>query len=138
MKIVLLSILLVLTACGKDKTKSGCTEQNTNSNQVIVSCKTLRKENPGVCNRTTVNSQVESQNEICALGFDLNCAPVKIVPSAVKPNVDSGALVLKSKATGKKMTFKEITGASGDVFLIVQQEGDSGLTSTVDLPICSE
>lgn len=130
----LLILPLILLGCSKSE-NSKCTEQNTNTNEIIISCKTLRKESSS-CNSRSVSSSTISQNEVCSLGFDLNCSPAKIDPPAIKPSLDNGTIVLRNKATGLKLNLKQVTSGS-DTFLILQQEGDIGETSSVTLPICS-
>ena len=127
-------ILILLFSCGKKEVSDGCTSQNTSSNTILISCKTKRFENPSTCARTPID-QSSSQQEICQLGFDINCAPAKVIPSSVKTNVQNGSLVLINKSSGKRLRFTEITSGL-DVYLLLQQEGDVGLTSSVDLPIC--
>lgn len=134
--LIILLPLFFLVSCGKKKNQ-GCTQQNTSSNRLIISCASQRHEKPNSCNRTTVSSQNASRNEVCEMGFDINCAPAKIVPSAFKANVDNGTVVLINKQNGRQLKLKEVTAGS-DVFLILQHTGDVGDSSSVDLPICSD
>ena len=133
MKKILLILMFAFAGCSKNE-DSPCTKQNTNTNEIIISCKTLRNENPAVCSRSAIN-QSTSASEICQLGFDLNCSPAKMIPSIVKTNVDNGTLVLINKSSGKKLILKEYNNGT-EVFLILQQEGDVGFTSSVTLPAC--
>lgn len=138
-KTIIVLTFLLLASCGQKETKQGCTEQNTSSSEILISCKTLRKEavSSTTCTRTNIENQQQSQNEICQMGFDINCAPARIVPSAIKTNVDNGTIILKNKNNNKKLKLTQVSGEAGDLFLILQHQDDAGLTSTVDLPVCS-
>jgi len=134
MKILFYISFVLFFSCGKKEEGKGCTSQNTNSNRIVISCKTKRVENPSTCARMAVN-QSASDEEICQLGFDINCAPAKILPSAIKGNLDNGSLVLINKENGKRLRLQEVS-TSSDTFLILQQEGDGAGSSSVSLPVC--
>ena len=134
MKLLFYISILFLFSCGKKEESKGCTSQNTSSNRIVISCKTKRVENAANCERAAVNA-ADSEEEICRLGFDINCAPLTILPSAIKSNVDNESVVLINKENGKRLRFREVSNST-DTFLILQQEGDGAGSSTVSLPVC--
>ena len=129
-------VLLFLTACSKKDETSSCTKQDTSSNRLVVSCFTKRSQYSTYCSRTTTNG-AEAPAEVCMVGFDNNCTTGSINPQAIKPNVDSGTLVLIAKDTGAKLKFTTLTATpSGEQYIILQQDGDVGLTYSGNLPDC--
>lgn len=123
-----LSIILLTVSCGKK-------QDTLSDDSVEIICKTLRSENPSVCAANPGNAT--PANEICILGFGEVQVPGRIIPSAIKSNVDNGTIKLINSSTGKKLLFKTVIDSNtNQSYLIVQQEGDTGLTSTVNLPVC--
>ena len=128
---LILVVLMIFTfsSCGKKK------DSVNSGNSVEVICKTLRSENSSKC----VNSPGVSTpaNEICLLGFGEPQVPGTIIPTAVKTPVDNGALILINKVSGKRLNFKSFLDTNtNQSYLILQQEGDTGFTSSVVLPGC--
>jgi hypothetical protein len=119
------SFILLLTSCGD---KDNALQPDT----IQITCKTLRSENPSRC--ITNIGVATPANEICLMGFGTGSVAGQVIPSAVKTNVDNGLIKLVNDSNGKKLLLTTVSGSPN--YLILQQEGDVGFTSTVTLPAC--
>lgn len=122
--VILLPLLLV--ACGKKE------DTALKPDQIDITCKTLRNENPTDC--VTNTGTATPSNEICKMGFGPVALANRVIPSAIKSYVDSGQVKLYNTKDGKYMKLTTVTGTPN--YLILQNAEDPGLTSTVTLPAC--
>lgn len=129
--------LALLAGCGDKKdSNNGCSTQDTSSGTIIISCVVRREVDSTKCTRQTA-APGQTGKEICQLGFDNQCVPGRINPQAIKPNVDNNTVTLQAKDTGAKLVFTTTTAGNGEQYLFLQQQGDSGLTYSGNLPNCS-
>jgi hypothetical protein len=129
-----LTILLTITSCGKKD------DSAPKADQIDINCVILRNQDPTQCESLNPGES-GSNNEVCKMGYGPASLSGRVIPRPIKSYVDSGQIKLYNTVSGKYMKLTPVTATPATQdrpnFFILQHPEDTGLTTTVSLPVCS-